>query len=122
MRVLVSGATGFVGRRLVPALVDAGHDVLAMTRRPERYEGPGTPVEGDVTNPSSLETAMAGAEIASYLVHSLDEDDFEETEARSARVFGEAAAAAGVRQIIFLGGLGPEDAGPHHQRPWASPS
>lgn len=110
MRVLVSGATGFVGRRLVPALVDAGHDVLAMTRRPERYEGPGTPVEGDVTNPSSLETAMAGAEIAYYLVHSLDEDDFEETEARSARAFGEAAAAAGVRQIIFLGGLGPEDA------------
>ncbi|MGB0189367.1 MAG: SDR family oxidoreductase, partial [Nocardioides sp.] len=54
MRVLVTGATGFIGARLVPALVEAGHEVRAMTRRPEAYDGPGTPVRGDVFDPGSL--------------------------------------------------------------------
>ena len=49
--ILVTGATGFIGRRLVPALIDAGHDVRAMTRRPEEYDGPGTAVGGDVHDP-----------------------------------------------------------------------
>ena len=51
MRVLVTGATGFIGARLVPALLEAGHEVRAMTRRPESYDGPGTPVRGDVFDP-----------------------------------------------------------------------
>lgn len=108
--ILVTGATGFVGRHLVPALVAEGHDVRAMTRDPDAYDGEGTAVEGDVTTPSTLGPALDGVDIAYYLVHSLDEEDFEETEARSARAFGEAAGEAGVRQIIFLGGLGPDDA------------
>lgn len=108
--ILVTGATGFVGRHLVPALVAEGHDVRAMTRDPDAYDGEGTAVEGDVTTPSTLGPALDGVDIAYYLVHSLDEEDFEETEARSARAFGDAAGEAGVRQIVFLGGLGPDDA------------
>ena len=106
--VLVAGATGFVGQRLVPALLDAGHEVRAMTRSPQKYSGPGEAVEGDVERPETLGPAMEGVDIAYYLVHSLDQEDFEEAEARSARAFGQAAADAGVDQIVFLGGLGSE--------------
>ena len=84
--ILVTGATGFVGRHLVPALVAEGHDVRAMTRDPDAYDGEGTAVEGDVTTPSTLGPALDGVDIAYYLVHSLDEEDFEETEAASARI------------------------------------
>ncbi|MBJ7357112.1 NAD(P)H-binding protein [Nocardioides sp.] len=104
--VLVTGATGFVGRRLVPALVEAGHDVKAMTRRPQEYDGPGTPVGGDVSDPGSLGDAVSGVDVAIYLVHSLDDDDFEKKDAEAARSFALAAAAAGVDQIVYLGGLG----------------
>jgi uncharacterized protein YbjT (DUF2867 family) len=107
--VLVTGATGFVGRRLVPVLVDRGLDVRAMTRRPEAYDGPGTAVGGDVHDPDSLTPALEGVEVAVYLVHSLDDDDFERKDAEAAAAFGRAAAAAGVRQIVYLGGLGAED-------------
>lgn len=105
-RVLVTGATGFVGRRLVPALLEAGHEVRAMTRRPHDYAGPGDPVFGDVDDPGSLAPALDGVDVAVYLVHSLDDADFERKDADAARAFGAAAAASGVRQIIYLGGLG----------------
>ncbi len=107
--VLVTGATGFVGSRLVPALLEEGHDVRAMTRRPETYDGPGTPVGADVTDAESLAKAMAGVDVAVYLVHSLDRDDFEDEDAVAARTFGAQAAKAGVSQIVYLGGLGDED-------------
>ncbi len=107
--ILVTGATGFIGRRLVPALTDAGHDVRALTRRPEAYDGPGTAVGADVHDPATLPPALEGVDIAYYLVHSLDSADFEAMDARAAKAFGEAAAAAGVRQIIYLGGLGADD-------------
>lgn len=107
--VLVTGATGFVGRRLVPALVEAGHEVRAMTRRPEDYAGEGEPVFGDVDDPGSLSAAVSDVDVAVYLVHSLGDDDFERKDAEAARVFGLAAAATGVRQIVYLGGLGAED-------------
>ena len=107
--VLVTGATGFVGRRLVPALLDAGHDVRAMTRRPESYDGPGEAVGGDVTDAGSLGPALDGIDVAIYLVHSLDDPDFERKDADAARAFSAAAAAAGVRQIVYLGGLGDDD-------------
>jgi uncharacterized protein YbjT (DUF2867 family) len=108
--ILVTGATGFVGARLVPALIAAGHDVRAMTRRPETYAGAGTPVGGDVQDPSTLTDPLTGVRVAYYLVHSLDTEDFEDRDARAARAFGEAAAEAGVDQIIYLGGLGAEGA------------
>ena len=83
--VLVTGATGFVGRRLVPVLIEAGHTVKAMTRRPEDYDGPGDPVFGDVHDPGSLAEAVDGVDVAVYLVHSLDDDDFERKDAEAAR-------------------------------------
>jgi uncharacterized protein YbjT (DUF2867 family) len=104
--VLVTGATGFVGRRLVPELVERGHTVRAMTRHPDTYDGPGEAVGGDVHDSDSLERALAGADVAVYLVHSLDDDDFERKDAEAATAFGRAAAGAGTRQIIYLGGLG----------------
>jgi uncharacterized protein YbjT (DUF2867 family) len=107
--VLVTGATGFIGRRLVPALVEAGHDVRAMTRRPEAYAGQGKPVGADVSDPDSLRPALEGVDVAVYLVHSLDDPDFERKDAQAARNFSAAAAAAGVRQIVYMGGLGDDD-------------
>lgn len=107
--ILVTGASGFIGRRLVPALVEEGHEVRAMTRSPEDYEGLGEPVHGDVHDPATLADAVAGVEIAYYLVHSLDRDDFERKDAAAARAFGKAAAEAGVRQIVYMGGLGSDD-------------
>jgi uncharacterized protein YbjT (DUF2867 family) len=95
-----------VGGRLAPALEEAGHEVRAMTRHPERYEGAGTPVAGDVGDESSLRTALDGCEAAYYLVHSLDSPDFQEKDAQAARSFGRAASDAGVRRIVYLGGLG----------------
>ena len=107
--VLVAGASGFVGRRLCPALTEAGHEVRAMTRRPFGYAGAGRPVRGDVHDPDSLPEALEGCRAAYYLVHSLGSKDFERLDADGARAFGEAAAKAGVEQIVYLGGLGRED-------------
>jgi uncharacterized protein YbjT (DUF2867 family)/membrane protease YdiL (CAAX protease family) len=109
MRVLVAGASGFVGRRLVPALEAAGHEVRAMTRHPDSYHGSGTPVAGDVSDPASLDAAMAGCQAAYYLVHSLDDDDFANKDAEGAKAFGAAAATADLQRIVYLGGLGDDD-------------
>ena len=107
--VLVTGATGFVGRRLVPTLIEQGHHVRAMTRKPDSYSGLGEPVRGDVSDTASLATALAGVDVAIYLVHSLDHRDFERRDREGARNFSAAAAEAGVSQIVYLGGLGSED-------------
>jgi uncharacterized protein YbjT (DUF2867 family) len=109
MRVLVAGASGFVGSRLCPVLVDDGHDVVAMTRDPDGYDGAGTPVRADVGDPESMVTAMRDCDAAYYLVHSLASADFERRDAKAAHAFGEAAADAGLQRIIYLGGLGDED-------------
>jgi uncharacterized protein YbjT (DUF2867 family) len=109
VQVLVTGATGFVGSRLVPALLEQGHTVRAMTRDPARYRGPGEAVRGDVSDAATLTEPLSGVDVAVYLVHSLDDTDFESMDAEAARAFGLAAAASGVRQIVFLGGLGKDD-------------
>ncbi len=108
--VLVTGASGFVGSRLAEALVEAGHDVRAMTRHPDDYGGAGKPIYGDVSDPASLQSALSGTGAAYYLVHSLASDDFREKDATAARAFGRAAAEAGLERIIYLGGLGADSA------------
>lgn len=115
MRVVVAGATGCVGRRLVPALLAAGHEVLVLTRDPS---GPAaralTDREGveavacDLLDGEGLE--LGTAEAAYYLVHSLGSGgDYAERDRRAAETFADAVSAAGVDRVVYLGGLGPED-------------
>jgi uncharacterized protein YbjT (DUF2867 family) len=108
-RILVTGATGFIGHRLVAALDEQGHEVRAMTRHPETYDGPGEPVGGDVFDAESLVEPLSGIEVAYYLVHSLDDADFEAKDAEAAKAFAQEAAKQGVRQIVYMGGLGEDD-------------
>ena len=104
--VLVSGASGFVGRRLSKVLVQDGYAVRAMTRHPDDYRGPGEPVLGDALDPETLPAVLGGCSAAYYLIHSLSSPDFARLDADAARAFGKAAAEAGLEQIIYLGGLG----------------
>jgi uncharacterized protein YbjT (DUF2867 family) len=107
--VLVAGASGFVGRRLCSALAAAGHEVRAMTRRVDSYEGAGEPVFGDVHDGSTLQRPLRDCRAAYYLVHSLASKDFERLDAEAAGAFAKAAAEAGLQQIVYLGGLGDDD-------------
>ena len=111
MHVLVTGATGFVGGRLVPELLEAGHEVHALVRNADGYDQPkGVTVhEGDLLEPGSFDDALAGVEAAYYLVHSMMAgDNFEERDRRAARNFADAASEAGVSRVVYLGGLGEE--------------
>ncbi|MBL76495.1 MAG: NAD(P)-dependent oxidoreductase [Chloroflexi bacterium] len=108
--ILLTGATGYVGGLLLPALSRKFRHVKCMTRNPSSIaaalEDGVTAVYGDTTDHDSLEEAMEGVDDAFYLVHSLgDSDDFEELEAQSAKNFGAAAAKSGIKRIIFLGAL-----------------
>lgn len=106
MRVLVTGATGFIGRALTAALVADGDEVRAATRRPASYRGPGSAVAFDVADPSAVDAALEGCAVAYYLVHALsDRGDFARHERQAAETFGAAAARHHVR-VIYLGGLG----------------
>jgi uncharacterized protein YbjT (DUF2867 family) len=109
VKVLVAGASGFVGSRLCAKLAETGHDVVAMTRHPGSYGGVGTPIYGDVHDPATLSMALAGCQAAYYLVHSLGDADFQRMDAAAAGAFGQEAARAGLARIVYLGGLG-EDA------------
>jgi uncharacterized protein YbjT (DUF2867 family) len=110
-RVLLTGATGYVGGRLLGALVAAGRSVRCLARRPETLRHRAGPrvevVAGDVQDRESLDRALAGCEAAYYLVHSMGVGSgFEEADRQAAASFGEAARAAGLRRIMYLGGLG----------------
>ena len=112
MDVLVTGATGFVGSRLVPTLRDAGHNVTALTRDAASYDAPPgvTVAEGDLLEPGSFDDALADQDAAYYLVHSMGGGgDFAEKDRRAARYFTRAATDAGLDRVIYLGGLGDED-------------
>ena len=110
-RILIAGATGYVGGQLLNALLAAGHRVRCLARRPEVLRGYGPAgaqvVAGDVLDAPSVRTAMDGVQTAYYLVHSMGSaGSFEEEDRAAARIFGDAAHEAGVRRIIYLGGLG----------------
>ncbi|WP_433297354.1 SDR family oxidoreductase [Actinoplanes sp. CA-030573] len=112
MRCLVTGATGYIGGRLAPRLLDAGHEVRCLSRSAARlrdapWAGQVEIAEGDLTDPGSLRAALEGIEVAYFLVHSLGRRDFEEIDRRAAGNFAEACRDAGVRRIIYLGGPEP---------------
>src|SRR4051794_29139971 len=112
MRSLVTGATGYIGGRLAPRLLDAGHTVRCLSRSAARLrDAPWADrvevVEGDLTDAESLTRAMAGVEIAYFLVHSLGRPDFVQLDRRAAENFAAAARAAGVQRIVYLGGPEP---------------
>ncbi|MGW0533365.1 SDR family oxidoreductase [Streptomyces sp. NPDC003032] len=121
--VLVTGATGYIGGRLVPELLDAGYRVRCLARTPEKLrDHPWTPrtevVRGDVTDAPSLAEALRGIDVAYYLVHALGTGArFEETDRKAAETFAEQARSAGVRRVVYLGGLTPADVPPEELSP-----
>jgi len=113
MLTLVTGATGFVGAKLVPALQSAGHDVRAFARDPARVPADVPVVRGDAVTGAGLAKAMEGVDVAYFLIHSMEAsagDGFGELERRSVENFVEAARAAGVPRAVYLGGPVPEGA------------
>ncbi|MFG2648104.1 SDR family oxidoreductase [Streptomyces sp. NPDC048436] len=124
LRCLVTGASGYIGGRLVPELLDAGHSVRCLARTPGKlrdhpWAGRAEVVRGDASDAASVGSAMEGIDVAYYLVHALGTGSgFEEKDREAARIFAERARAAGVRRIVYLGGLTPahvpeEDLSPH---------
>ncbi len=102
--IAIAGATGFVGRALVSALAD-DHDVVALARRPPTIPGArGRAV--DVGDEDATVVALEGCDAAYYLIHSLDAPDFRRRDRALATAFGQAAARAGIRRIVYVGGLG----------------
>lgn len=112
MRVLVTGATGYIGGRLVPVLLDAGHEVRCMTRDPKRLEldpwrAAVEVVAGDALQRDTLDAALRGCDAAYYLIHSMyGRYRFSELDRSAARNFAEAAEHTALQRIIYLGGLG----------------
>ncbi|WP_028812595.1 SDR family oxidoreductase [Streptomyces flavidovirens] len=123
LRCLVTGATGYIGGRLVPELLDAGYQVRCLARSPGRlrdhpWAGRVEVVRGDVTDEDSVREAMRGIDVAYYLVHALGTGaGFERTDRRAAEIFGEQARAEGVRRIVYLGGLTPHGVPEHELSP-----
>lgn len=105
-RILLTGATGYVGGRLLPVLLEEGHEVRCLVRNPGRadLDARAEVVKGDLLDPEGLEEAMQDIDVAYYLVHSMGSgaEDFAERDRRAARAFGQAANEA---RVIYLGGL-----------------
>lgn len=115
MRVVVTGATGYIGGRLVPELLQAGHTVRCLARSPRKlrdfpWRAEVEVVQGDVLERADLDRALESVDAAFYLVHAMGSDaGFAERDRDAARTFAAAAEGAGVRRIVYLGGLSPPD-------------
>jgi uncharacterized protein YbjT (DUF2867 family) len=108
--ILVTGASGYVGSALVPRLLADGHRVRGFARNPSRVAGGIEVVQGDAVTGAGLAEAVDGIEVAYYLIHSMEpssDGGFADRDRRAARQFGRAAREAGVRRIVYLGGLVP---------------
>lgn len=110
MHIVVFGATGYLGTRLVPQLLSAGHKVRVLARQPAKLDD--VPwrdqvevLEGDVTERDSVQHALDGQQVLYYLVHSLLRPDFADFDKRAASTVAEAAADAGVARIVYVGGI-----------------
>ncbi|WP_306357756.1 MULTISPECIES: SDR family oxidoreductase [unclassified Nocardia] len=113
MRCVIFGATGYIGGRLVPELLRRGHSVRLLVRSPEKLaEVPWRDrVEvrtGDVTDAEAVDGALAGQDVLYYLIHSLNRTDFEEVDRRAAELAADGAGRAGLRRIVYLGGITPD--------------
>ena len=110
--ILVTGATGYIGGRLVPHLIEAGHRVRVLVRSRSRtlarsWHAQVEVAIGDALDPQALSEALTGVDAAFYLIHSMSSGaDFHERDIQAARAFGQLAREAGVSRIIYLGGLG----------------
>jgi uncharacterized protein YbjT (DUF2867 family) len=114
-RCLVTGATGYIGGRLAPRLVEDGYAVRVVSRDPHRlrdvpWHDQVEVAKADVSDPVAVRAAMEGVDVAYYLVHSMQGgSDFAERDRVAAQVFADAAREAGVRRLVYLGGLLPDD-------------
>lgn len=118
MNVVVFGASGYVGGRLIPILLAGGHTVRAVTRSPgslrdHPWREEVEVVEADLLQPDTLTGALTGMDAAFYLVHSLERPDFEEVDRQAAANLASAAGRTGLQRIIYLGGLGRGELSPH---------
>jgi uncharacterized protein YbjT (DUF2867 family) len=105
MKVVVFGATGTIGHALLPVLARE-HEVVAVSRRERPDERAVRWVQADASDGASVRAALEGADVAYYLVHSLGASDFEQRDREAAQAVARAASDAGLRQLIYLGGLG----------------
>jgi uncharacterized protein YbjT (DUF2867 family) len=110
MRILLTGASGFIGALLIPRLQSGGHELSALAREPSRVQADLPIVRGDALSGEGLHEALDGVEVAYYLIHSMEragtgDGPFQARERLAAENFAAAAAACGVRRIVYLGGL-----------------
>ncbi|MFC4854177.1 SDR family oxidoreductase [Actinophytocola glycyrrhizae] len=120
MRCVVFGATGYIGGRLVPALLDAGHTVRAIARDPGKlaetpWRDQAEVVRADLSDARSVQDTLAGQDVVYYLVHSLQRKDFVDRDRDLAATLAHAAHDAGLKRIVYLGGIAPdgEELSPH---------